>query len=308
MTKKERVFAALKKQSTDRVPFSVYQHSSVHDRSVEKFVDYTLAYQKKYDPDYVKVMFDDHYDLPPVYDFVRTKEVWSELEEYDIHLGAFGRQLEALKRIKNAVGEDVPVTQTVYLPFHFGMRLAYRRILEDLKTDEGKVIRGLSVIANNLISFCSACLSEAGIDGFFYAAYGCEKSWLSEELYRRLVMPLDLTVIKALVSAPISILHIHGERDAYFSLLKDYPVSALSWEDRTAGPSLVEALSLTGKCLVGGIDHVRARRCLPQDVIAEGKEAIAVTNGRGLILAPGCTFLAGTPEDNMLALKQAVKA
>ncbi len=311
MTKKERITAALSGRETDRVPFSAYMHSSIHDRSIERFVEFTLGFYRKYDPDYIKAMFDEHYDLPATYDFIRSAEIWRELEEFDPHLGAFGRVLEGLKRVKSAVGPDVPVIQTIFLPFHFGQRLAYRRILEDFKREPEAVRAGLTAIARNTAAFGRACLSEAGIDGFFLGAYGCERSWTSEEFYRDHVRPFDLMVVEALAAAepaPITILHIHGVRDIHFNLLKDYPVDALSWEDRAAGPSLERARTLTDKCLVGGVDFEKARRCAPEEVVAEGREAIKAAGGRGFILAPGCTFKPDTPEANIRALARAAGA
>lgn len=311
MTKKARVLAALHKQETDRVPFSAYMHSRVHDRTIERFVEFTLGFYRKYDPDYIKAMFDEHYDLPPTYDFVRSAEVWRELEDFDPHLGAFGRVLEGLKRIKAAVGPDVPVIQTIFLPFHFGQRLAYRRILEDFEREPEAVRAGLAAIARNTAAFGRACLAEAGIDGFFLGAYGCERAWTTEEYYRDKIMPLDLMVVEELAAAkpePFTILHIHGVRDIHFGLLKDYPVDALSWEDRSAGPSLERARTLTDKCLVGGIDFEKARRCPQEEVVAEGREAIREAGGKGFILAPGCTFRPDTPEANILALARATGA
>src|SRR4030042_4882901 len=190
MTKIERVTAALRRREVDRIPFSVYQHSTVRERTVDRFVEYTLEFYRRYQPDYIKVMFDDHYDLPSTYDFVRSVGVWKELEEYDPHLGAFGRVLEALQRIKAAVGSDVPVIQTIYLPFHFGMRLAYRRILEDFSEDPQAVCAGLTVIARNTVRFGRACLDEAGIDGFFLGAYGCEPPRVSGVFLRHHTHPL----------------------------------------------------------------------------------------------------------------------
>jgi uroporphyrinogen decarboxylase len=305
MTKLQRIVQVLNGVTADRVPFSAYMHSTVHDKTPAGFTAFTLDFYRKYDPDYVKVMFDEHYDLPVTYDFVRTCKVWRLLEEFDEHIGAFGRQLQALKRIKDAVGPDVPVIQTIFLPFHFGMRLAYRRILADLNQNPEAVLNGLHTIASNTMRFGRACLKEAGIDGFFFGAYGCEQAWMNEQQYKEQVMPLDMKVIKALNDAPVTILHIHGENKSYFSLLKSYPCKALSWEDRLAGPPLAQALTLTGKCLVGGINHRLARTCSPEEIIQQGREAIAATGGKRLILAPGCTFPPDTPPANILALKKA---
>ncbi len=295
MTKMQRVLATLKKEETDRVPFSDYTHSTVHERTLEKFAQFTLDYYHNYDPDYVKFMYDENYDTPVNYYFVNTREVWKHLEEYDPHIGAFGRQLQSLKQIKDTVGLDVLVIQTIFLPFHIAQRLAYRRIPEDWKQEPEALRQGLRTIAANYTRFAECCLTEAGIDGFFFGAFRCEKEWIPEPLYREMVMDSDQKVMKTLRKAPILFLHIHGEKEAYINLLKGYDCDAISWEDRLAGPSLAEAGTLTNKCLVGGIDHYKALHCAPEEIVRQGREAMTAAGGRGLILAPGCTFFDETP-------------
>ena len=308
MNKMQRVLATLKGEETDRVPYSSYVHSTVHQRTPQKFAEFTLDFYHKFDPDYVKVMYDDLYDMPVNYFHVITLDVWKKLERFDPHIGAFGRQIESLKRIKDEVGADVPVIQTLFSPFYIGYRLAGRRILEDWKQDPEAVRHGIEMIAANSSAFAQAAVAEAGIDGFFFAAVGCEKGWMSEAQFKEMVMPSDLTMLNTLNKSPICIVHIHSEKDPYFDLLIDYPSNGISWEDRLAGPSVAEARKRTGKCLVGGIDHFLAMECPPAQIVAQGREAIEATGGRGLILAPGCTFFNGTPEANMLALKEAVGA
>ncbi len=83
MTKRERINAALNGTEADRVPFSIYQHSTVHERTVENFVKYTMDFQKKYNSDYLKVMFDENYDTPVNWQYIQNSEVWKELEEFD---------------------------------------------------------------------------------------------------------------------------------------------------------------------------------------------------------------------------------
>jgi uroporphyrinogen decarboxylase len=306
MTKMERIKAVLNNQETDRVPFTAYMHSTVHEKTVEKFTQFTLDFYQKYDPDYIKVMYDHSYDMPTIYDFVQTIDIWGQLEEFGPHIGAFGRQIESLKRIKESVGPDVPVIQTIFSPFHIGGRLAFKRILKDYQNDPELVNKGLKTITNNYQRFIDACLTETGIDGFFFGAFGCEKSWMEQKQYQEWIMPLDQQIIKSLRKSEIVILHIHGEKDAYFDLLKDYDCDAISWEDRLAGPSVQDAKSLTDKCLIGGVDHYYALECSPDDIIKQSHEAIQAAKGRGFILGPGCTFFNHTPSENIKALKNAV--
>lgn len=308
MTKMERVLATLQKQETDRVPFSVYIHSTVHSRGVERFVEFTLDFHRRYDPDYVKVMYDENYDTPVNFQFVQESADWRKLEELDAHLGAYGRQLEILRRVKDAVGAEVPVLQTIYSPFHFAVRLAWRRLLDDIRRDPEGVAAGLGTIAKNTARFAEACVAEAGIDGFFLGALGCENQWLRKEEYEKHAMPHDRSLLTSLRKGKILIVHVHGEKDSHFDLLKGYDCDALSWEDRLAGPSIAEARKKTERCLVGGVNHVAARASKPAEIIREAKEAIAAAGGRGLILAPGCTLPNDTPAENILAFRTAVGA
>ena len=161
MTKKQRILATLRGEQTDRVPFGLWQHSTVHERTVENFTRFTLEFYRRYDPDFVKVMYDENYDTPPAFEYVRSAEQWVELEEFDPHIGAFGRQLEVLKRVKESVGAAVPVVQTIYSPFHVGHRLAQRRILHDLRAEPEAIRTGLETIAANYCRFAACCLKEA---------------------------------------------------------------------------------------------------------------------------------------------------
>jgi uroporphyrinogen decarboxylase len=307
---RERLFAAVKSQAVDRVPYALWQHSTVHERTVERFTRFTLDFHHRYRPDLLKVMYDEQYDLPVDRHHLRDARDWRLLEEFEAHTGAFGRQLECLARIRAAVGPEVPVVQTIYSPFHVAHKVAGRRILEDWRGDPEAVSGALATIAANYRRFAECCLREAGVDGFFFAPIGCEASFMPESQYIEMIRPSDLAVLEALRQAPLLILHIHGEREVMFDLLAAYPGDVLSWEDRVAGPSLAEVRRANPRCLMGGIDHLAARTCAAEELVRQGREAIAQAGGSngGFILAPGCTFPAGTPEANLRSLGQAVES
>jgi uroporphyrinogen decarboxylase len=103
-----------------------------------------------------------------------------------------------------------------------------------------------------------------------------------------------------------TVLHLHGP-DPYFALADAYPVDAVNWHDRETAPSLAEALRLTGRTLVGGLERRGAiTRGTPEQVTAEVRDAIAQTDGRRLIVAPGCVVPFGAPVANLIAARQAV--
>lgn len=305
MTKRERLAKAYRGERPDRVPVSIYQHSTALDRGVEEFTDFSLKFHKKYDPDYVKVMYDELYDTPVNFQFASDPSVWGALERLDPHKAAFGRYLESLKRVRAAVDPDTPVIATIFTPFHIAARLAWSRLPEDCRLHEDVLVKGLSTISDNTCALVEAIRREAGVDGFFLGAFGAENEWLSAADYARIEAPFDKQILAAMKGADFVIVHAHGEKGAHFDIFKDYDCGALSWEDRQGGPSLAEARGRTSKCLVGGIDHVAAQTCPADKVYAEARQAIEATGGAGFVLACGCTFLPGTPAENMLALKRA---
>jgi uroporphyrinogen decarboxylase len=305
LTKYERMLKTLRCEEVDRLPWSTYLHSSVHDRGVPQFANFTLNFYRRFDTDYIKVMMDENYDCPVNVQYCWDINTWNAFEPVHPQGGGFGRQLENLKIIKDKVGPDVPVLQTVYSPFHWARRLD-RQFVSRYREDAQTIDRGVSTITDSLIAFVKACINEAGIDGFYYGLYGCEPVWMTEEEFRRWSIPHDRRVLAAMREAPMVISHIHGPAKSYFEACKDLDCDALSWEDRTAGPSIAEARKKTKKSLVGGINIEKAVTATPEQVYNEGLEAIKQAGGCGLVLSPGCTFNVKTPVENMFALKRAV--
>ncbi len=305
MTKRERLMAALSGRKPDRVPVSIYQHSTALDRGAKEFADYTLAFHRQFDPDYVKVMYDELYDAPVNYQFATDPSVWETLEHLDPRKAAFGRCIQSLKIIRDSVPADTPVIGTVFTPLHIAARMAWTRLPQDCRTDPDKVAAGLATIADNLVAFVEVARKETGVDGFLLGAFGGENAWLGEADYAKFASPHDRRILAAMKGMSCVIVHGHGEKGAHFNLFKDYDCNGLSWEDRSGGPSLAVAKTLTSKCLVGGVDHHMAQHGAEAAVYAQARDAIATMEGRNLILAPGCTFLPETPAANMLALNRA---
>ena len=305
MTKYQRMLKTLRCEKVDRLPWSTYLHSSVHDRGAREFANFTLNFYRRFDPDYVKVMCDENYDNPVNFQYCWDTKLWAHFEPLDPHRGAFGRQLESIKIIKDTVGYDVPVIVTLYSPFHWAIRLN-RDVVKQYQEDPQTVDRGIGTITDSLIAFVKACINEAGADGFFHGLFGCEPCWMTEQEFKDWSIPHDTRVLAAMREAPMVIAHVHGLQKSYFDACEPLDCDALSWEDRTAGPSITEARKKTKKCLVGGIDHEKALYASSDDVYNEAVDAIKQSGGYGLILAPGCTFDPKTPVENVFALKRAV--
>src|SRR5262249_38716078 len=121
---------------------------------------------------------------------------------------------------------------------------------------------------------------------------------------RRLVLPSDRRVLDAVPgSACLNVLHLCGPRLS-FELAADLPSSVVSWSVHQPGnPSLAEGRSLSGRAVMGGIDHERTMVSgSPADVRAERDAAIADMDGVELIVAPGCSVPPEAPDANLRAV------
>lgn len=310
MTKRERVRAAVAGEHLDRVPYSFWYHFTwIQDKAGDEFVEAEIDFATRYDVDFLKVMHDAPYDMPPSLPVIEHAAHWRLIEPLDVRQGNFGRHLEALRRIRSGLSDDRPMVDTVFHCFAYAQRIALDRslVLEHLEEDPEAVQYGLQVIGETLKRWARVCIKEEGVlDGIFLAINGISGEFTDAGTYERLMLPIDREVMQAGMDAGgwLNIAHLHGS-NTHFDLGLTLPHNALSWSDRAFGPSLAEARKKTGSCLVGGINEVTGDKATPDEIRAEGRDAIAQVGGRGLILACGCAFPTPTPEENLRAIREA---
>ena len=112
----------------------------------------------------------------------------------------------------------------------------------------------------------------------------------------------DLIALERVQSQPVPlVLHLHGE-NIYFDSVNQYPVHAVSWHNHETSPSLAEALTLTDKTLMTGLDRNLLENGRPEDVAMQFQTAIEQTGGKRLILAPACVIPTTTPPENLEAI------
>jgi len=100
-------------------------------------------------------------------------------------------------------------------------------------------------------------------------------------------------------------LHNCGE-NIYFDLLADYPVQAISWAATLPGnPTLAEGKERTRHAVMGGVNEKTLPDDAPQKVADEVRTAIESTQGRRVLVAPGCSIPPRTPPANLEAALEA---
>ncbi len=318
MSHAERLAAAFRGEPTDRVPVALWRHFPGDDRRGDSLAEAHAAFWRRWRFDLLKFTpsagyyaEDWGYRLSTGYDpygvargapVITSAEAWADLPVLPPDRGFLGEQLLGLRRLRALVGREVPVVQTLFSPLAQAHKLSGGRVLDHLKTHPELVEAGLAAIAETQRAFAVASL-DAGADGWFFSVQCACRDMVTWKEYLRFGKPYDLRVLRAAAEAPpaLTILHIHGT-GTYFRELLDYPVQALNWHDRRVGPSLREARTLTGRCLMGGVDDQGVVNSgSPEAVRAEVADAVSQLNGRSMVVAPGCVIAVGAPDENIEA-------
>lgn len=324
MTKRERLAAAIAGQEVDRVPVSLWRHFPVDDTRIEELAQSAAAFQQQYDWDFIKLTPSSHYSVADwgtevayrghahgtseyITYPVKTPEDWQRLQPLDAHAGMLGEQLSCIRRLRELVGPEVPIIETIFSPMdqarHLigaGMEIVHaRRYLEHMKV-------ALEVITESTIAFVRAVIEESGADGIFYATQYARATHFSRQEYQEICRPLDMKILQAAKDATFNMFHLHGKQ-TYFDLVADYPVHALNWHDRETGPRLKEGLQSFKGLVIGGISQEEIVEGSPELIQQLAKEAIQETGGRRMGLSTGCVVPTVAPWGNMRALRAAAE-
>lgn len=323
MTKHERIEAAVHRRPVDRVPISFWRHHPDAEMRAETLAEALAAFQRRYDLDLVKMMPNACYAVEDwgcqteyvhnpngvrtaVTRAVHDSADWKKLRVLDARSGALGREVRCVELLRRAVGDGVPIVQTVFSPVGIAHKLGGDLTLEDIRRPPAALHAALQAIAETMRGFVRASLA-AGADGIFYAVQLASEKFCSAGKYREFGRPYDLQVLEAAEGSAFSILHLHGA-DIFFDLVADYPVQAVNWHDRRVPPTLAEARERYARCFVGGLNETETLPLGPAPKVRDQvRDAIAQVKGRGLIVGPGCVFPLNTPEAHLDAARRAVE-
>jgi uroporphyrinogen decarboxylase len=306
LNKIERVTAALNGLEVDRPPFSFWYHFGLQHMPGVAHAKAEVDFYRAYDLDFIKVMNDYPYPLPPGIEAVETEDDWKRIEPIEGTDSCWDGQLTALSSIRDAIGKEALFIDTIFSPWTTARRLASAGGLERARWHFPEtVLRAMGHIATSLANYAREAVNN-GAAGIFLSLGAATTDVMSEEDYRTWCRPFDLKVLDAVKSAPFNVLHIHG-KNLFFNSLLDYPVSALSWSHYATAPSLKEGKKVWGKSVMGGIDEASASHVSAPEIAKQVKLTLKEIGSTGLIVAPGCSIPTDTPERNMRAVKLALE-
>ena len=330
MSKFELIKETLLGNLGEQIPFSFWKHHPNKDRTPEGLADAEIGFHKQYDHDLMKISFFGHY---PCIDFGCTAEYdgkisgsttltsfpvksfsdWETIEPVDINAGEFGNQIRAVELLSQYAHGIVPTMATIFDAPMVADRLCGKELLKYAEEYPEILESALELINNVMIDFARATL-DAGADGLFIASQHSTKASISDEFYNQFVYPNDLRLISQLRGkAKFIIMHLHASEDneeiRFDKIARTPGVSGVNWEDQSSSLSLRGGKKLTRAAVLGGIDHNGIFRTgTPDEAKAQVLEAIDDAGLKRLIVAPGCVITTDTQTENLVAVRDAIRA
>jgi uroporphyrinogen decarboxylase len=326
-SRRERIEAALAGKVADRPPVAFWRHWAGDDQAAESHAVVSLAFQRTYDWDFIKVTTEGavfHLVDWGVQTRINTSNLlggrevavnpfpkpadWARIKPIDVTQGMHGEHLRCLRRIRQEVGDDVPFLFTIFQPSTIAERIVG---LGDLAFQARRypkeVTRLMEVFTETMLAYLREGM-KTGAAGLFYAVGTAGYSMWSEAEYREFALPYDLAILKeAAALGWFNLVHL-CRLYPMFDVALQYPVQVFNWDDQVTPPSLAEARARTNATLVGGLDrNAHLLHGTPQEVQEKALDAFRQAGRKGFMLGAGCTVTNVTPWRNLQAARQAVE-
>ena len=325
MTAAERVQAALKGEDVDVPPVSIWRHFPEEDQSAEHLAASTLRWHSMLDLDFIKLMPPGDYatiDWGARSEFqgapggtretihfpIQRPEDWRAIKAVAVNRGFNAEVVDACRLVRDGVGPDVPVLQTIFSPLTIANKLSNGLVIDHLRSDPNTVHEALQAIQEVTVELTRASLGS-GADGVFFASQCATSDMVSREEYDEFGVTYDRPVLDAARDggSQFTMIHIHGA-NTFFDLMAAYEGHAINWHDRRVGPSISEVLNEYGdRAAVGGIDEKAVASMSSSEVAAQVEDAREQAGDRRLLVGPGCVALVATPGENLRAAVAAAR-
>lgn len=319
-SKRKRLEAAITGENVDRLPVALWRHWPGDDQDAEALAAAHVKWQADYDWDVVKFSpsssycLDDwgvetrwvghvegtrEYTARPV----QKPEDWTRLKPLDPMKGMLGVQIQAIKLLRQALGEEVPILATIFAPLAQARNLAGDELmLNHMRSDTDHFLAGMRAILDSTLRFVDAA-REAGVSGIFYAIQHARYALMSQVEYKSFGEPFDERILAEASDLWLNMVHLHGAGGVMFDMIADYDTPLLNWHDRDTGVSLQEGLEQFSGAASGGVSQHTMHTGTPEDVLAQAIDAVTQTDSRRLMLGTGCVIMTNTPLRNIRTLR-----
>lgn len=320
MTRWERVEAALNGQSLDHPPVSVWSHFPDGDQTAQALTDSTLDWQSRFDLDFIKLMPPGDYatiDWGATSEYrgapggtretlvypIQSVDDWQRIKPVPEDRGFNAEVVRACQLVRDALGPDIPILQTIFSPLTIANKLSNGLVLEHLRSHPEQVHEALRAIQDVTERMARASMA-AGADGVFFASQCATTDMVTEQEYQEFGVPYDEPVLAAIRGAGsrFTLVHIHGE-NTFFDLLASYDAHAINWHDRRVGPPIADVKKrYPDRAMVAGIDEKGVAEMTPEEGAEQARAARREAGDERLLIGPGCVIPVAARPETLLAV------
>jgi len=306
LNKIERITNALKGKEVDRPPFSFWYHFGLQHMPARKHAEAEIDFYRAYDLDFLKVMSDYPYPLPGGLEAIETEDDWKRIEPIAPNDQCWNEQLTALSMIDDAIGDEAFFIETIFSPWTTARRLARSGSVKTAREQYPEALLGaMEAITTSLADYSKEAVKR-GAAGIFLSLGAASGDVMTTEEYETWGRPFDLKILEAVREAQFNVLHIHGKR-IHFDSVMNFPASALNWSHFATAPSLKDGKERSGRTVLGGIDEGTASHVSAPEIREQVENTIREIGMRGLIVTPGCSVATDIRERSLRMIKTAVE-
>lgn len=250
------------------------------------------------------------------------EEDFASLMEVPGNNPIFQEQAEAIRKIHEKVGDEIPIFQTIMCPTSVLQKICninpigrYREasredlLVQMMQHHPDKVHHALKVITKSLSNYAEE-LKKVGTFGIFYGATGLSRdSYLHFDEWEEFVKPYDYALFEALRPMKLMVhacgINVHPE---YFA---HYPIDILHWpESATGNPALDSAKEWLDPKIspMGGCDERLFGQHKEMEINLRAKSAVKRMKGDPFFLAPDCSLALNTYDEELRAFIDGGKA
>lgn len=293
MNKKERLKAVMKREAVDYVPAGFWFHYN-SSYSVKEMIDAHCRLYEETGMDVIKIMQDYMY---PVSGTITCAEDWFHVGLKGVGSEEFAKMTEVIRGIRERVGEEVLIFQTMFGPFKAAsIAFGEETLMKYSREAPEAVAAGVKILADGLEQWAKGYL-EAGADGIYYSAQYGEVGRFTKKEWEHLVKPYDLQVLKVAEKEKekYNILHICGEPEYRFATHIDrfgeYPADLVNWSVKDNCYGLERGRDFFSAGILGGMDNKGNVLKGPAGKIEEEVKTILDRFGTmGIMIGADCTI------------------
>jgi uroporphyrinogen decarboxylase len=325
MQKRERLEQVLSGERADRAPVALWRHWPGDDQRAADFARYTVGFQRAYDWDFIKVTPFSAYmvadygvqtawqgmlsgDRTIIKRAVHRSLEWTELRTLEPMRGEFGKHLEALRLMADALGQDAdlpPVITTLYSPLSQAAQVAgLDTLLRHMRTEPDRLHTGLNTLTESTLRLITE-LRRLGLAGIYYVMDMANFDCISAEEYAIFGTPYDLKIWDTLPDKWwLNIAHLTGQAPMFDGAVQTQaPILHVD----ISQADLSKVRGVFDGVLCGGTTREQLHMDSPTIAKDSARRILMNMDYRRTILSAETTVYVSTPRANLRVLRELVE-